>query len=99
MRQVWHVPEVIGVGDALSQFLERRESIAIVTDEHGGVAGLVTLEDLMETMLGTEIVDEFDRHVDLRQKAAEWRDRRLARLHQKRELVSGEPADDSGKPE
>jgi len=99
MRQVWHVPEMVAVGNALSQFLERREPIAIVTDEHGGVAGLVTLEDLMETMLGTEIVDESDRHVDLRQKAAEWRDRRLARLLQKRDLVSGEPTSESDEPE
>jgi CBS domain containing-hemolysin-like protein len=99
MRQIWHVPEMLSVGDALPQFLERRESIAIVTDEHGGMAGLVTLEDLMETLLGTEIVDESDRHVDLRQKAAEWRDRRLARLRQKRELVSGEPAAERTEPE
>lgn len=90
MRQIWHVPEMIGVGAALSQFLEQRASIAVVTDEHGGVAGLVTLEDLTETMLGNEIVDEFDRHVDLRQQAAERRDRRLAHMRQQRELVSGE---------
>ena len=54
----------------------------------GGVAGLVTLEDLTETMLGTEIVDEFDRTVDLRQKALELRDRRLERLRQRRVLAS-----------
>jgi len=61
------------------------------TDEHGAIAGLVTLEDLTETLLGTEIVDELDRIVDLRQEALELRDRRLERLRQKRELVSGTP--------
>ena len=87
LREIWFVPELISVGHALQQFLQRREPIAMVTDEHGGVAGLVTLEDLTETMLGTEIVD--DRTVDLRQKALELRDRRLERLRQKRGLVSG----------
>jgi CBS domain containing-hemolysin-like protein len=83
-RKIWFVPELISVRQALRQFLERREPIAMVADEHGGVAGLVTLEDLTETVLGTEIVDEFDRTVDLRQKALELRDRRLERLRRKR---------------
>ena len=83
-RETWYVPELISVGDALRQFLQRREKMAMVADEHGGVAGIVTLEDLTETILGTEIVDELDRVVDLRQAAAEYRDRRLERL--RREL-------------
>jgi CBS domain containing-hemolysin-like protein len=82
---------VVGVGRALRQFLERRETLAIVTDEHGGLAGLVTLEDLTETLLGTEIVDESDRTVDLRQTAAELRDQRLERLRHKREDASRKP--------
>jgi CBS domain containing-hemolysin-like protein len=85
MREIWFVPELISVGVALQQFLERREPIAMVTDEHGGLAGLVTLEDLTETVLGAEIVDESDTVVDLRRKALELRDRRLERLRQKRE--------------
>jgi len=93
LREIRFVPELIGVGQALQQFLARRETIAMVADEHGGVAGLVTLEDLTETMLGTEIVDEFDRIVDLRQKALELRDRRLERLRRKRSPVS-DPSDD-----
>jgi len=88
LREIWFIPELIGVGQALKQFLERREPIAMVTDEHGGVAGLVSLEDLTETLLGTEIVDESDRIVDLRQKALELRDRRLERLREKRGRAS-----------
>jgi CBS domain containing-hemolysin-like protein len=53
----------------LTTFLKFRRHIAIVSDEYGGVAGLVTLEDLIETLLGTAIVDETDRVVDLQQSA------------------------------
>ncbi len=84
-REIWFIPELVTVGAALEQFLERREPIAMVTDEHGGLAGLVTLEDVTETVLGTEIVDESDRIVDLRQAALELRDRRLERMRKKRE--------------
>lgn len=53
----------------LTSFLKRRRHIAIVVDEYGGVAGLVTLEDLIETLLGDEIVDETDLVVDFQEKA------------------------------
>jgi len=57
----------------LTTFLQQRQHITIVVDEYGGVAGLVTLEDLIETMLGKEIVDETDRVVDLQEKARQVR--------------------------
>ena len=95
LRNIRFVPEIVNVGQALQQFLEQREPIAMVTDEHGGLAGLVTLEDLTETLLGTEIVDELDRTVDLRKKALEQRDKRLERLRQKRKPVPGAPAAES----
>lgn len=79
-RKIWYLPEVVSMFDALKQFLERREHMAIVTDEHGGVSGLVTLEDMVETILGTEIVDELDRHTDLQKVAAQLREARLERL-------------------
>jgi CBS domain containing-hemolysin-like protein len=90
-REIPFVPELISVPQALQQFLARREPIAMVTDEHGGLSGLVTLEDLTETLLGTEIVDELDQTVDLRQKALELRDRRLERKRERREVASGAP--------
>ena len=90
VREIGFIPELVPVGQALRQFLERHESIAIATDEHGGVAGLVTLEDLTETLLGSEIVDEMDRTVDLRQQALKLRDRRLERRRQVREHAAGE---------
>jgi CBS domain containing-hemolysin-like protein len=92
LRPISFVPVVMSVGDALSQLLRQREPIAMVADELGGLAGLVTLEDLTETLLGAEIVDESDFVVDLRQAAAELRQRRLERMRRKREQASGSPA-------
>ena len=57
----------------LSTFLKQRRHIAAVTDEYGGLAGLITLEDLVETALGHEIVDESDRVVDLQDSARQKR--------------------------
>jgi CBS domain containing-hemolysin-like protein len=86
MRPITFIPELASVGSALRQILVRREHLAAVTDEHGGISGLVTLEDLTETILGVEIVDESDRVVDLRQAAAKLRDERMERLLKKRQL-------------
>jgi CBS domain containing-hemolysin-like protein len=88
MRPISHIPELATIGSALRQILTRREPIAVVTDEHGGVAGIVTLEDLTETILGTEIVDESDQVADLRKSAIRLRDRRLERIRRMREPAS-----------
>ena len=83
-RPVIFIPGLIRAGAALSQLLDRREALAIVVDEHGAIEGVITLEDLTETLIGAEIVDESDRVVDLRKAALEYRDRRLARLRERR---------------
>jgi CBS domain containing-hemolysin-like protein len=69
------IPETVNCLTLLTTFLKNRRHIAIVSDEYGGVAGLVTLEDLLETLLGEEIVDETDRVVDLQQSARQRRRR------------------------
>jgi len=53
----------------LRMFLERRQHMFLVIDEYGGLAGVVTLEDVLEELIGQEIVDETDEVVDLRQFA------------------------------
>ena len=71
----------IGVDDsvdlALETFLKSKVQILAVVDEFGGTAGIVTMEDAIETLLGEEIVDELDEHEDMRELAAN-------RLHQKK---------------
>ena len=55
-----------GIHDVFDQFLKNHEQIALVVDEFGGMAGIVTMEDLIETLLGTEIIDEYDDVADMR---------------------------------
>ncbi len=79
-RDVLFIPENITLERALEQFLQRRTHIFMVVDEHGGVEGLLTMEDVLETMLGAEIIDEADHVVDLRALAKQRRDARVARI-------------------
>jgi CBS domain containing-hemolysin-like protein len=72
-KTISFVSETVNCLTLLTTFLKFRRHIAIVSDEYGGVAGLITLEDLIETLLGTEIVDETDRVVDLQQIARQHR--------------------------
>jgi putative hemolysin len=58
-REPFYVPKTMGVQNLLEAFKKQRAHLAIVLDEYGGVAGLVTMEDILEELVG-EIVDEFD---------------------------------------
>jgi CBS domain containing-hemolysin-like protein len=58
-REIRFVPETKKTLEMLNEFLDNQESIAIVVDEFGGTAGIVTVEDILEEMLG-EIRDEYD---------------------------------------
>ncbi|MBU3678142.1 MAG: CBS domain-containing protein [Candidatus Kapabacteria bacterium] len=81
-RDVGYIPENITLDHALEQFLQQRQHVFMVVDEHGGVEGIITMEDVLETMLGAEIVDEADHVVDLRALAKQRRDARVARISQ-----------------
>ena len=85
LRPLPVVQEELSVGAALKQFVREKAHMAMVADELGMISGLVTMEDLIETALGVEIVDELDRAVDMRKVALELRDRRLAQMRILRE--------------
>jgi magnesium and cobalt transporter len=59
MRAAMFVPDTKRVAGLLREFQQRRDQLAIVVDEYGGTAGLVTIEDLLEELVG-EIRDEYD---------------------------------------
>ena len=84
LREIHFLPETASLSAALRHFLTQQEHLAMAVDEFGGVSGVVTLEDLMETILGVEIIDESDRVADMRSLATALRDRRLARHREQR---------------
>lgn len=64
-RDLMVANEKLPIPDLFNQFMEKREHIALIVDDFGGMAGIVTLEDVIETLLGLEIVDEFDNDEDM----------------------------------
>lgn len=78
-RDINAIPRTHSLSEAFKEFLQSRVHIMLVVDEYGGVEGIVTLEDVIETLLGLEIVDEKDT-VDDMQKAARkmWKKRAAA---------------------
>lgn len=75
-RDLVLVNEDTPLHDAFELMLQNREHIAAVVDKFGGLAGVITMEDAVETLLGMEIVDEIDDEVDMQQLARQkWRDR------------------------
>ncbi len=60
------LPELLSVDRAMLRMFEKKEQICAVIDEHGGLAGIVTLEDIIEEVVGHEIMDEYDTVSDLR---------------------------------
>lgn len=78
-RDMLMLPETATIYQAFQKMLARRMQISAVLDEYGSLEGLVTLEDLLETLLGEEIVDEADKTPDRQQLA-----RRLWRWRSKR---------------
>ena len=77
MRPVDFVVESFSLNRLLRKFLSRGQHLLMVLDEFGGLAGLVTLEDVLEEILGQEIVDEFDQVADLRELARNRREETL----------------------
>ena len=69
MKKIKKINENIPVLKALTKFIQTKEHLLLVTDNYGQTEGVVTLEDCIETLLGLEIVDEFDTVEDMRKLA------------------------------
>lgn len=75
-REMGAIKEDTPINLIFEKMMEKRQQIAMVLDEYGGLAGIVTMEDLMETLLGLEIVDEFDGKQDMQAYARQlWQER------------------------
>ncbi|MDX2259363.1 MAG: HlyC/CorC family transporter [Hyphomicrobiaceae bacterium] len=61
MKEAWFVPDTTSLKEQLGQFLKKKTQMALVVDEYGEVQGLVTLEDIIEEIVG-QIADEHDTH-------------------------------------
>ncbi|MFA0809866.1 CNNM domain-containing protein [Microbulbifer epialgicus] len=73
-REMLMLPETATIYQAFQKMLSRRMQISAVLDEYGSLEGLITLEDLLETLLGEEIVDEADKTPDRQELAKRlWR--------------------------
>ena len=70
-RPILSFPEEEPVGNIWERFLEKKEHVSVIIDEYGTFRGIVTMEDVIETMLGQEIVDETDEVVDMQEYAKE----------------------------
>ena len=71
LRPIMIFNEDDSVADIWEKMLAKKEHISVILDEYGSVRGIVTLEDVIETMLGQEIVDERDEIVDMQEYAKE----------------------------
>lgn len=75
-REIFVVERNLPIPNLLDLLIENREHIALVVDEYGSVSGIVTQEDMIETLLGLEIVDESDSDADLQILARKmWKER------------------------
>jgi len=69
MQEVQFIPETVTVAQALQQFLKTHAQIAVVVDEFGATTGVISMEDVMEHILGKEIFEKDDLAVDMRELA------------------------------
>ena len=84
-RDILIVYEKLSMPSLYQKFIEENEHLALVVDEYGGTEGIVTLEDVIETILGLEIVDETDNTEDLQKLARESWGKRAKKMGLKKE--------------
>jgi len=88
-REIVAVAKSFPIPDLFTRFIQEREHIALVVDDFGGTSGIVTMEDVIETLLGFEIVDEMDGTDDMQVLARKNWERRARALG----LIEAPPAD------
>lgn len=81
-RDIIVVEEKHNIFQLFNEFIQKREHIALVTDLYGSMAGIVTMEDVIETLLGAEIVDETDKDIDMQDLAKRKWKNRLKKQHE-----------------
>ncbi|MEE8450680.1 MAG: hemolysin family protein [Thermoguttaceae bacterium] len=79
-RELRVVNESTRLSQVLEEMLDNRVHILLVVDDYGGMEGIVTLEDVVETLIGFEIVDEMDKIDDMRKLARQKWEERMQRL-------------------
>ena len=80
-REVLAIPGNLSLSRLLERLVRERHHIALLVDEYGGTLGLVTLEDVIETLVGAEIMDEMDSVDDMRALARKrWEERAAASM-------------------
>ena len=97
MREILIVNEQVALPDLFNNLIEKREHIALVVDEFGGMSGIVTMEDVIETLLGLEIVDEQDNIEDMQMLARknwEKRAKHLGLLENLEELTKSQSSEE-----
>jgi CBS domain containing-hemolysin-like protein len=76
VQSIYTVPETLGAPELFQALLEKRIHISLIIDEYGDVQGIVTLEDMIESLMGMDIVDEREQSSNMKQVAKQkWRDR------------------------
>ncbi len=79
-REIHTLSNSVTLSKAFDEMLKRRAHIVLVVDEYGGIEGILSLEDIFETLLGEEIVDEGDKITDMQQLARRFWRRRAQRI-------------------
>ncbi len=79
-RNILVVNEMMPIVKLFYRFIEEKEHIAMVVGEYGELTGIVTMEDVIETLLGTEIVDELDNIEDMQKQAMQIWEKRAKKL-------------------
>ncbi|MFO7838993.1 MAG: CNNM domain-containing protein [Desulfosalsimonadaceae bacterium] len=98
-RKILVVPEMVSLLHLFEQLLDRREHIALVVEEYGSAAGVATMEDVLETLLGFEIIDETDKITNMRKWARkQWyqRARSLGLISEDEDLSRPRDSNSSG---